>query len=87
MPEEPLTEGQLIDAYRGVRRRDMVPEEHMMPGHMHVQRRPNDDRVLVWHTHPGYTIRHPLDVEQAHAKPDPRRDTLKTADNKKLEDV
>ena len=82
-----MSEDELIDAYRGVRRRDTVPEEHMMPGHMHVANQPNGARVLVWHTHTSYTISHPLEVEQAHTKPDPRRETLRTHDKKKLEDV
>ena len=87
MPDErPLSEGELIDAYRGVRRNDRVPDD-LMPGHMHVDRRANDVRILAWHTHPGYTIRHPLEVAKAHPEGDARRKTLRTYDKKTLEQV
>ena len=91
MPDKPLSESQLIDAYRGVRRHDTVPDA-LMPGHMHVYRRGGGDskfsqRILVWHTHPGYTIRHRLEVGDAHPEGDPRRMTLRTYDKKTLEEV
>jgi len=81
-----LSEGELIDAYRGTARPDAVPD-FLMPGHMHVYHRHGRQPVTVWHRHSGYTVRHPLDVDGAHKKGDPRRETMMTYDKKTLEDL
>lgn len=84
--ERPLSEGELIDAYRGVSRPDQVPDD-LMPGHMHVLHRVGHHPVTLWHRHSGYTVRHPLEVDKAHPAADPRRMTMKTYDNKTLEQL
>lgn len=53
-----------------------------MTHHVHlVPRR----KVLAWHRHPGATVKHQVDADQAHPQGEPRRDTLRTWDGKPVE--